>query len=98
MLPDQIGVNSATRRPTPVDSLRPAKMAPEAVTTRAVSGPVKDGARCGDCLHESDDACNHPMVMADPKVEKNEHGDAIVHDGNCCKYWKPRDNSVLEGD
>ena len=44
---------------------------------------------CGHCSHYSDDACNHPMVMADPKVKKNDHGDAIVDGDDCCKYWWP---------
>ena len=63
-----------------------------------VSGLVKtkNGTCCGDCIHEADDACNHPVVMADPEVEKNEHGDAIVKDEWCCEYWAPRSKGLLE--
>lgn len=60
-----------------------------------VSGFIKGSevgqARCDRCLHYSDDACNHPTVMADPQVSKNDHGDAVVEDGDCCKFWWPKE-------
>jgi hypothetical protein len=48
------------------------------------SGPFK----CGNCIHFSKDACNHPMLMADSQVEKNAHGDAIVDADDCCNYFR----------
>lgn len=45
---------------------------------------------CGTCLHFDGDACNHPTVMADPEVKKNDHGDAIVDADDRCKFWWPK--------
>lgn len=70
-----------------------APKAPTGFSGTKVSGLVrtKDGTHCRTCLHYADDSCNHPVVMADPKVEKNDHGDAIVDDNWCCGYWWPKE-------
>lgn len=54
-----------------------------------VKGKEVGQTRCDRCLHYADDSCNHPVVMADPEVAKNAHGDAIVADGDCCEWWWP---------
>jgi hypothetical protein len=49
-------------------------------------GPFK----CGNCLHFADDSCNHPLLMADKEVEKNDHGDAVVDAKDCCNYFRTK--------
>ena len=64
---------------------------PQIYGTKA-SGFVKASegeCKCHKCDYYADDACNHPVVMADPEVKKNDHGDAIVADADRCKFWWP---------
>ena len=51
-------------------------------------GPFK----CANCIHvsESNDRCDHPDVIKDPDVPK-ENGKAVVHAESCCNYFHPKD-------
>lgn len=49
---------------------------------------------CGHCIHYKEvdgkeGRCNHPKVVADPEMEKDDNDKAIVMEGGCCNMFNP---------
>jgi hypothetical protein len=77
------------------DALRSGCSQDPTGTHAAKYSPAKDGPfRCDGCTHYAEkDSCNHPVLMADEEMTKNEHGDAVVDDGGCCMYFRKKGKS-----
>lgn len=68
-------------------------------TAVAYSGPENGPFQCGRCVHfmpasASDkegahDECWHPKVIADPEMEHDDDGHAMVDAEGCCEYFRP---------
>jgi hypothetical protein len=62
-------------------------------TRAAKYSPAGDGPfECEHCSHFAPkNSCNHPVLMADQEVPKNDHGDAVVEPGGCCAYFRKKE-------
>lgn len=49
-------------------------------------GSKRGPFNCGNCVHMSNGACEHPVMRADSDQPRNDQGYPKVDHGDCCKY------------
>lgn len=58
-------------------------------------GQNKPPRECGNCIWVGDRFCNHPLVIADPDVPKNDFNLPIVDSDDCCDNFQSQKNVLI---